>query len=239
MSLRRYIEDCVFFEIAKPGSSLDINSLNTTPDLRNQLAMAVNPAIWTVWYDAANRSGVTLTCTQAWTNLSAYLNGLHNTAPTVDKFWEERCGEAGLGAHSAAGGGTNLVSICPPESRKHGRFHSGIIVFVGPSVPAIPDLFGHVGCAPLTAPTSAISSLSSRATGNSMMGMGIMANEWIPIIRSVVFSIFIGMAPFICPLDPHPPVRQGHGTLVWDFCVFNLLDHLRCHGAQFCHGQIL
>ena len=90
MSMRRYIEDCVFFEIAKPGSTIDINSLNTTPDFRNQLALAVNPAIWTVWYDAANRSGVTLTCTQAWNNLSAYLNSLHNTAPAVEKFWEER-----------------------------------------------------------------------------------------------------------------------------------------------------
>ncbi len=204
MSLRRYIEDCVFFEIAKPGSTLDINSLNTTPDLRNQLAMAVNPAIWTVWYDAANRSGVTLTCTQAWTNLSAYLNGLHNTAPAVDKFWEERCGEAGLGAHSAAGGGTNLVSICRQKAENMaasilGSSFSSAHLFRQYLISsAMWDVYTTYS------PTSAISSLSSRATGNSMMGMGIMANEWIPIIRSVVFSIFIGMAPFICLLIPTP-----------------------------------
>ena len=204
MSLRRYIEDCVFFEIAKPGSAIDINSLNTTPDLRNQLAMAVNPAIWTVWYDAANRSGVTLTCTQAWTNLSTYLNGLHNTAPAVDKFWEERCGEAGLGAHSAAGGGTNLVSICRQKAENMaasilGSSFSSAHLFRQYLISsAMWDVYTTYS------PTSAISSLSSRATGNSMMGMGIMANEWIPIIRSVVFSIFIGMAPFICLLIPTP-----------------------------------
>jgi len=204
MSLRRYVEDCLFFEISKPGSSLDINSLNTTPDLRNQLASAVNPAIWTVWYDVANRSGVTLTCTQAWSNLSTYLNGLHNTAPAVDKFWEERCGEAGLGAHSAAGGGTNLVTICRQKAESMaaailGSSFSSAHLFRQYLISsAMWDVYTTYS------PTSAISSLSNRATGNSMMGMGIMANEWIPIIRSVVFSIFIGMAPFICLLIPTP-----------------------------------
>ncbi|MFZ2633656.1 MAG: conjugal transfer protein TraG N-terminal domain-containing protein [Desulfosalsimonadaceae bacterium] len=204
MSMRRYVEDCVFFEISKPNSSIDVNALETTSDFRTIFAAAVNPAIYTVWYDPANRSGATLTCTQAWTNLSGYLNGLSNTAPAVEKFWQERCGEAGLGVNSALAGGTNLTDICRQKAVNMASaifgssFTSSHLFRQYLIASTLWDVYTTYS------PDSAISALSSRAAGNSMMGMGMMANEWIPIIRSVVFSIFIGMVPFICILIPTP-----------------------------------
>ncbi|MDA8404406.1 MAG: conjugal transfer protein TraG N-terminal domain-containing protein, partial [Desulfobacteraceae bacterium] len=213
MSMRRYVEDCVFFEIAKPGSTIDVNLLNTTSDFRQVLANAVNPAIYTVWYDSANRSGATQTCTQAWTNLSTYLNGLSDTNPAVEKFWQERCGEAGLGVNSALAGGTDLTDICRQKavnmaSAIFGSSFSSAHLFRQYLVAsALWDVYTTYS------PDSAISALSSRAAGNSMMGMGIMANEWIPIIRSVVFSIFIGMVPFLCILIPTPLFPRAMGML--------------------------
>ena len=204
MSMRRYVEDCVFFEIAKPNSTIDVNTLNTTSDFRQVFANAVNPAIYTVWYDSANRSGATQTCTQAWTNLSNYLNGLSDTNPAVEKFWQERCGEAGLGVNSALASGTDLTDICRQKavnmaSSIFGSSFSSAHLFRQYLIAsALWDVYTTYS------PDSAISALSSRAAGNSMMGMGIMANEWIPIIRSVLFSIFIGMVPFICLLIPTP-----------------------------------
>ena len=213
MSMRRYVEDCVFFEIAKPGSSIDINLLNTTSDFQQVLANAVNPAIYTVWYDSANRSGATQTCTQAWTNLSSYLNGLSDTNPAVEKFWQERCGEAGLGVNSALAGGTDLTDICRQKAVDmasaifRSSFSSAHLFRQYLVASALWDVYTTYS------PDSAISALSSRAAGNSMMGMGIMANEWIPIIRSVVFSIFIGMVPFICILIPTPLFPRAIGLL--------------------------
>ncbi|MDA8404767.1 MAG: conjugal transfer protein TraG N-terminal domain-containing protein, partial [Desulfobacteraceae bacterium] len=204
MSMRRYVEDCVFFEVTKPGSTIDINSLDTTSDFRPALASAVNPAIYTVWYDSANRSGATLTCSQAWSNLSNYLNGLSDSNPAVNKFWQERCGEAGLGVNSALAGGTDLTTICRQKAVNMASaifgssFSSGHLFRQYLIASALWDVYTTYS------PDSAIAALSNRATGNSMMGMGIMANEWIPIIRSVVFSIFIGMIPFICILIPTP-----------------------------------
>ncbi|MFZ2634322.1 MAG: conjugal transfer protein TraG N-terminal domain-containing protein [Desulfosalsimonadaceae bacterium] len=213
MSLRRYVEDCVFFEVTKPGSSIDINSLDTTSDFRPVLASAVNPAIYTVWYDSANRSGATLTCTQAWSNLSNYLNGLSDTNPAVNKFWQERCGETGLGVNSALAGGSNLTTICRQKAVNMASaifgssFSSGHLFRQYLIASALWDVYTTYS------PDSAIAALSNRATGNSMMGMGIMANEWIPIIRSVVFSIFIGMIPFICTLIPTPLFPRAMGLL--------------------------
>jgi hypothetical protein len=204
MSMRRYMEDCVFFELTKPNSSIDINAFNTTSDFRPVLAAAVNPAIYTVWYDSANRSGATVSCTQAWTNLSSYLNGLSDSNVAVVKFWQERCGEAGMGANSALGGGSNLNTICKQKavnmaSAIFGSSFSSAHLFRQYLIAsALWDVYTTYS------PDNAIASLSNRAAGNSMMGMGIMANEWIPIIRSVVFSIFIGMIPFICILIPTP-----------------------------------
>ncbi|RLF53915.1 MAG: hypothetical protein DRN37_10980, partial [Thermoplasmata archaeon] len=112
-SLRRYIKDCVFFEMTRPGSTISVNDFNTTTDFRTIFANAVNPAIYTVWYDNANRGGLTVTCTEDWQNhLAPYLNGLVSTSPDVTRYWQERCGEAGMGPNSQAGGPVDLVSVC-------------------------------------------------------------------------------------------------------------------------------
>jgi len=227
MSLRKYIEDCVYFEIRRPGSTININDFNTTTDFRTILANAQNPAIYTMWFDNTYRTGLTVTCTEDWQNhLAPYLNSLTNTSPDVQRFLNERCGEAGMGTNSQAGGGTNLVNVCVQKMEDmttllFGTRYSAAHLFRQYVIArALFDVYTE------SAPSSAISVVANRATGNSMIGMGIMANEWIPIIRSVVFSIFIGMIPFLCLLIPTPLFGRAMSFLfgifvfltVWTIC---------------------
>ncbi|MFH1674846.1 MAG: conjugal transfer protein TraG N-terminal domain-containing protein, partial [Pseudomonadota bacterium] len=114
MSIRRYIEDCFLFEVGRPGSSVNVNDLNKNADFTGILALAASPAIFTVWYDAANPNGVSLSCRQDWQNfLSPYLTGLTAASATVGTFWTHRCAEADLAQRNyITYGGLNIEDIC-------------------------------------------------------------------------------------------------------------------------------
>jgi len=195
MSIDRYFEDCVYFELRRPGTTLDINAFNTTTDFMPLFAKANNPAIYTVWFDHNNKGGATVTCQQAWTNLSNYLNSIDDT-----KFWNKRCSDAGYGTHSSAGSGVNLVTMCKNKAL------SGIQMLLGTSFTSRhimrQILLAHEMWNVVTkyAPQAQAVALASRSAGSAMVGMGVMANEWIPIVRSVVFAVFVGMIPFLCLL---------------------------------------
>jgi conjugal transfer mating pair stabilization protein TraG len=69
-SMIRYIKDCVTFELLRPGTTLSLDNLrNTSTDFLTDLAQAVNPAVFTVYYDSANPAGTAMSCTTAWNNL--------------------------------------------------------------------------------------------------------------------------------------------------------------------------
>ena len=206
ISLARYTKDCFLREIGRPGTTLDVNDINDNTDFMPIYALAGNPALHTVWYDKANKTGQTCTCRQAWINLSGFLNTLTSTNSCVQKFWKERCSRAGLGGYSSVGSGQNLRLIC--ENKASNFVSNYILGGAGTSASMIMRqiLIGHHIWDVITERPAeeAISRLGGRSAGLSMLGMGILSNEWIPIIRSVSFCIFIGLIPFVCLLIPTP-----------------------------------
>jgi len=195
ISLARYTKDCFLREIGRPGTTLDVNDINDNTDFMPIYALAGNPALHTVWYDKANKTGQTCTCRQAWINLSGFLNTLTSTNSCVQKFWKERCSRAGLGGYSSVGSGQNLRLIC--ENKASDFVSNYILGGAGTSASMIMRqiLIGHHIWDVITERPAeeAISRLGGRSAGLSMLGMGILSNEWIPIIRSVSFCIFIGL----------------------------------------------
>ena len=78
-SMIRYIKDCVSFELVRPGTTLSLDNLrNTSTDFLNELALAVNPAVFTVYYDSANPAGTSMSCTASWANLQPIYNNPAN-----------------------------------------------------------------------------------------------------------------------------------------------------------------
>ena len=70
-SLDNYIQDCVYFELKRPGSTLKIKELSeTTPSImETSFPKAVNPAISTVVFAPdGDAAGITTSCTDAWTD---------------------------------------------------------------------------------------------------------------------------------------------------------------------------
>jgi len=205
-SLARYTKDCFLYEVGRPGTTLDVNDINDNTDFMPLYALAANPAMYTVYYDSAHKTGQTCTCQQAWANLSDFLSTLTPANACVQKFWAERCSRAGLGNYSSVGSGQNLRLIC--ENKAANFVSNYILGGAGMSSSLIMRqiLIGHHIWDVITESPAeeAVLRIGGRSAGLSMIGMGILSNEWIPIIRSVSFCIFIGLIPFVCLLIPTP-----------------------------------
>ncbi len=94
-SLRRYCEDCVAVEILRPNSDLNVNMFATSSDLTDILAAAQNPAVFTVYFSEANRTGMTVSCSQAYDLIVADLNRISAVSEENMNFWRTKCAEAG------------------------------------------------------------------------------------------------------------------------------------------------
>ena len=66
-SLKQYTNDCVMFELQRPGTTLTVNGLATSTDFTAQFALAASPSIYTVEYPG----NTTASCKDAWTVLSS------------------------------------------------------------------------------------------------------------------------------------------------------------------------
>ena len=118
-SMIRYVKDCVTFELMRPGTTLSLDDLrNTSTDFLVNLAQAVNPSVYTVYYDAANPAGTAMTCTQAWNNLQP----IYATAANYSESIRKVCSKAYYDPSSATELATCRNQICkhPQLHHRHG-----------------------------------------------------------------------------------------------------------------------
>jgi hypothetical protein len=195
-SLERYIRDCVTFEIQRPGSLINLDTLlNATVDIRTQLAQAVNPAVFTVYYDSANPNGVTMSCTDAWNGrLNPYLVDA-NFNPSVQAV----CSEAGINVANAA-----EYLACRNIAATHIGFASSAAITPNNLIMQA-VLSNMISDAVLYAdPDTAAKVLANRQQVSTGIGLGLMASEWLPVARAVVTAIAVGLLPFVVLLIPTP-----------------------------------
>ena len=96
--MRRYVKDCVSYALMNPNANLTVDELRkTTTNFVGSLDKAVNPAIWTVYYDAASPQGQALTCTDSWTSIKAAL-----TPANLEKNIQSVCANLGYDVTDAA-----------------------------------------------------------------------------------------------------------------------------------------
>ena len=205
-SLEKYIEDCVLFEVGRPGSSINVNDLNNNTNLQAEFAKAANPAVFTVWYDSSNPAGTTVSCQDAWNNhLSPYLNNLTNTCQTVINFWDHRCAQADLGTQNfGATNGTPIVDVCRTKAVNLVNF------LVGTGVNSAHLMKQYLLASEMEqviregTTDEVVETLGSKGKGAGLMGFAILLNEWMPVIKGVYYSIFLALLPFLLLLIPTP-----------------------------------
>ncbi|MCD4831674.1 MAG: conjugal transfer protein TraG N-terminal domain-containing protein [Anaerohalosphaeraceae bacterium] len=206
ISLRRYIEDCFLFEVGRPGSNINVNDLNKTTDFMPALAAAASPAIFTVWHDAANPNGKSMSCRNNWNNhLKPYLLGLTAASPAVLNFWTQRCARTDLSQRNYAGfGGPAILDVC--KNKVEGLITS----LIGAGVTSNQLMRQYLIAGELDTvvregtPDNVVSTVGSYRKGVDLVGAGIMLNEWLPIMKGIYYAIFLGLMPFLFLLIPTP-----------------------------------
>lgn len=193
-STGKYITDCLYFELNRPGTSLMLTDImNNTGTLLSLFGEAANPAVYTVWYDSANQGGTTMSCTDAYVKLNSYFSD----PLKVDSLVRAKCANAGFNPDNAnelvqckqALGAT--VEYATGNSISAEKFFQQTVLAQQLSYAATTG-----GIDETIKMKSSINSMSS------MYGAGMQANEWIPLVRAVVTAVAIGLLPVLVIFIP-------------------------------------
>ncbi|MFZ2948038.1 MAG: conjugal transfer protein TraG N-terminal domain-containing protein [Desulfuromonadaceae bacterium] len=199
-SMRNYIKDCVGYEIMRPGTTLTVDALRkTSTDFTPLLAQAQNPSIYTVYYDSTTPNGQSMTCTNAWTNISAQLTpaNLSNNITAV-------CSALGYDPTNAASL-TQCKTVLNNINTGAGLGAASIEDFVKQAYISqrLDEIFR-----------------SGNATGATnyqflLNASGSMkaANEWLPVLRAVLTAVAVGLIPFLALFIPTPIIGKAVGAI--------------------------
>jgi hypothetical protein len=206
-SLKRYTKDCLFFELQRPGTSLSVNDItSSSTDFMTQYAQAANPAVFTVWYSESERTGTTLSCSDAWTNLQGYFSDPLNMGDTI----RYACANAGFNADNA-----RELTKCTEIISNYSSYVEGGAF----TIPA-PNFMRQVYMAEVlndmlldANPDLAVKGLASRSIMTGGLGMGIVANEWLPVARAVITAVAIGLIPILAIFIPTPLAGKVLGLI--------------------------
>jgi len=227
----RYTKDCVTFELMRPGTTLSLDTLrNDTTDFLTELSKAVNPAIYTVYYDSANPAGVTKTCTEAWNLIRPIFQNPNNYNEALRKT----CGKASFNSNN------NLeYNRCKELITRTLNFTTGNTVIPEKliqqrQISEILYTFYYQD----DVETAMLMEANRKITSQGV-GVGIAMNEWIPIIKAIMTAIAIGMIPFLALFLPTPVVGKALSAMFGFFCfltIWGITDAV-VHAAAMDYAQ--
>ena len=210
-SMIRYVKDCVSFELTRPGTTLSLDDLrNNTTDFMNDLAKAVNPSVYTVYYDAVTPEGATVTCSEAWNRLQP----IYANPGNYDEAIKKVCSKASFDPSNAV-----ELNTCKALFTSTLSFTTGAAVTPERMIRQrqIAEIL-YTFYFQEDAETAALMESNRRITASGL-GVGLTMNEWIPIIRAIMTAIAIGVIPFLVLFLPTPIVGKAL-SVMFGFFVF-------------------
>ncbi len=197
-SVKRYITDCFFYDLNNPSGTTKYQDLiDSTQSLSTLLGNASHyNSIYTVYYDSSHNSGETMTCHDAWTNISAKINNNANFQTSLKNI----CASAGIDT-------TNLTALthCKDVITSYlGVLYDGQDPTVtGDAMDFIrQDYVAHELY--MASVDSDANFLVNYKITNAGMNMGMAFNNWIPTIRAVLISLGLSILPFLIIFLPTP-----------------------------------
>ncbi len=210
-SMIRYVKDCVTFELLRPRTALSLDDLrNNTADFLNNLSAAVNPAVYTVYYDATHPEGTNVICTDAWNSLQP----IYANPTSYEEAIKKVCSKAFFDPSS-----TIELSTCKTLLTSTLNFTTGTattpekIIQQRQIAEILYNFYFQDDY------ETAMLMESNRKITSTGLGIGLTMNEWIPVIRAVMTSIAIGVIPFLA-LFLFTPVVGKAVSVMFGFFVF-------------------
>ena len=196
-SLKQYTNDCVLFELQRPGTTLTVNSLATSTDFTTQYALAASPSVYTVEYPG----DTTASCQAAWAVLVSQLTG----GTMFTNAIKDACSSAGYNASNA-----QELAQCTDTL-------AGVVnILAGGTGYATSDVFKQMLIGQTmnevlldNSPSLAMRVLANRNTGSSLIGAGMAANEWLPVFKAVMTAVGLTLIPFLVIFLPTPLAKKA------------------------------
>jgi len=206
-SISQYTKDCVMFELNRPGTTLLITDIENNcggSDIWTNYAKAANPAVQTVYYDGSNQTGLDEDCATAYGQISTDL--ADNSKNTFTDIIKERCGSAGFNTHDA----TELTR-CQDILGQSLQFTTGTAI-------TAPDFVKQVVLAQKMhdivqngTTNQAVAATANVGIMSSTLSMGLVANEYLPIIRALITCVAVALMPFLTLFLPTPAFGKALG----------------------------
>lgn len=191
-SIDAYFRDCAPSAIASGRLSMD-RLQRGTDRLLGELSNAVHNAIETTTFTAANPNGIANSCNQAWSHIRATSDG--PSGANHDKQLSRICRFQGLNSNMAQDRSTCTQNLSDAMSTIYGNGVTSIPWNAGLNNLLVAQVLGNILSS--GGGTTAINIELSRQTTAESMGAWEASNRYIPIIKGVLFSILIGVAPVL------------------------------------------
>jgi len=201
-NIQNYIRDCFFYDINTPTTAIGYEDIDYNTDFVALLSNGANPAVSTIYHTNSNKAGITITCQDSWNRLNSYFNSLGDTHPGVVRFFKERCAEAGFAERVVGAVGPNMEQQCKTKITGYIQNY-----FLGGAAISESALMKQYLIATemhnvllKEAPDTAAKYLANRSMGSRLVTAGVMAGQWMPLIKGMMFAVFLGASPFLMML---------------------------------------
>jgi small basic protein len=197
-SIQRYFQDCVLFETSRPGTNINTNAFFANASILDVMAQARSPSVFTVYYDLANPAGYDLSCEQSYASIEMSLNIMAAASGTNEKFWTERCERAGYYDYTGALGD-------PAQQICQDKVVDFLSLYFTP-VDALSLMKQHLVSNQIFnyIKLNDLQMLTDFKVMTAARGQASASLRWLPLLKSVVFAVYIGLTPFIFLLMPTP-----------------------------------
>jgi hypothetical protein len=125
-----------------------------------------------------------------------------NTHPAVVRFFKERCAEAGFAERVVGAAGPNMEQQCKTKITGYiqNYFLGGAAISEGALMKQYLIATEMHNVLLKEAPDTAAKYLANRSMGSRLVTAGVMAGQWMPLIKGMMFAVFLGASPFLMML---------------------------------------
>lgn len=186
-SIKDYVRQC--YPVARVSAAYGVDDdklFRTSEDLPATFAAMAGPATFSTVYSEADKGGTTMSCSDAWANISDRLS-----EPTVfDGYTRQVCARTGFDIADA-----QQLARCREQLGEMGEMMLGHPLTAQALMTHI--LLGNTVGDVLfeDSPATAARVMANRAVISNGLATLSVANEWMPTIRATVFGIMLFMIP--------------------------------------------
>lgn len=194
-SIAKLWGDCSGYAMNSSGGGFDVTNLHEGMTVIEMLQTLQSNTQYTTYYDDTHTAGVSKTCSEAIDEINNDLNALAEVH-TGQKFWRERCGDSGYYDQTSTIG-DSAYAVCKQKVVDFMLLESSGVTGIGivREMIVASSLWQYIK-------NYDIQGLADFKINSALRGEAATAAAWLPIIKGTVFSVFIGVLPFLFILLP-------------------------------------